>query len=359
MIIGVPREIKTREYRVGMTPEGVEELKHEGHTVLIELGAGEGSGFSDEQYLEVGADVVDKEAVFAKATLLVKVKEPISAEFNLLRDGCAIFTYLHLAPNPELTQLLLKKKITSLGYETLQKDNKLPLLLPMSEIAGRMAPLVGAYYLQKPQGGTGVLPMGMAGVKPAKAVILGAGTVGFNAARFCVGLEMETIVINKGIERLTRLNEAFMGKVDTLLLSARNIREQIQDADIVIGAILVPGGRTPVLITRQLLGTMKKGAVIVDISVDQGGCLETSRPTTHNDPVYEIDGILHYMVANMPGAFPRTSTIALTNATLPYIMTIASKGLEKTISDDAAIKSALNTYGGEIMHKELARAFSA
>jgi alanine dehydrogenase len=359
MIIGVPREIKTREYRVGMTPEGVEELKHEGHTVLIELGAGEGSGFSDEQYLEVGADVVDKEAVFAKATLLVKVKEPISAEFNLLRDGCAIFTYLHLAPNPELTQLLLKKKITSLGYETLQKDNKLPLLLPMSEIAGRMAPLVGAYYLQKPQGGTGVLPMGMAGVKPAKAVILGAGTVGFNAARFCVGLEMETIVINKGIERLTRLNEAFMGKVDTLLLSARNIREQIQDADIVIGAILVPGGRTPVLITRELLGTMKKGAVIVDISVDQGGCLETSRPTTHSDPVYEVDGILHYMVANMPGAFPRTSTIALTNATLPYIRTIASKGLEKTISDDAAIKSALNTYEGEIMHKELARAFNA
>ncbi len=359
MIIGVPKEIKTHEYRVGMTPSGVEELKHEGHTVLIETGAGEGSGFSDEHYMEADADVVDRQTVFSKADLLVKVKEPIPAEYDLLRNGCAIFTYLHLAPNRELTQLLLRKKITSLGYETLQKDNMLPLLLPMSEVAGRMAPLAGAYYLQKPHGGTGVLPTGMAGVKPAKTLILGAGTVGFNAARVCAGLEMETVVINKSIARLERLNEVFMGKVRTLPLSFHNVREEIRDADIVIGAMLIPGGKTPVLITRAMLGTMKKGAVIVDVSVDQGGCAETSRPTTHDDPVYEVDGILHYMVANMPGAYPRTSTLALTNATLPYIKTIAASGIEKTINEDLAIKSALNTYGGEIVHKELARAFGA
>ena len=357
MIIGVPKEIKTREYRVGMTPAGAAELKHEGHTVLMETGAGEGSGFSDGQYMDADADIVDRQTVFSKADLIVKVKEPIAAEYDLLRTGCAIFTYLHLAPNRELTQLLLKNKITALGYETLQRGNILPLLLPMSEVAGRMAPLMGAYYLQKPHGGTGVLPTGMAGVKPAKTVILGAGIVGFNAARVCAGIEMETVVLNKSIERLERLNEVFMGKVRTLPLSFYNVGEEIRDADIVIGALLIPGGKTPRLITRDMLGTMKKGAVIVDVSVDQGGCAETSRPTTHDDPVYEIDGILHYMVANMPGAYPRTSTMALTNATLPYIKTIAARGIEKTISEDPVIKSALNTYGGKIVHKELARAF--
>ena len=357
MIIGVPKEIKTREYRVGMTPSGVEELKHEGHTVLLEMGAGEGSGFSDGQYIEADADVVDRQTIFSKADLIVKVKEPIASEYDLLRAGCAIFTYLHLAPNRELTQLLLRKRITALGYETLQKGNMLPLLLPMSEVAGRMAPLMGAYYLQKPHGGTGVLPMGMAGVKPAKTVILGAGTVGFNAARVCSGIEMETVVINKSIERLERLNEVFIGKVRTLPLSFYNVREEIRDADIVIGAVLIPGGKTPMLITRDMLGKMKKGSVIVDVSVDQGGCAETSRPTTHDDPVYEIDGILHYMVANMPGAYPRTSTMALTNATLPYIKTIAARGIEKTINEDPVIRSAVNIYGGEIVHKELARAF--
>ena len=357
MIIGVPKEIKNREYRVGMTPSGVEELKHEGHTVLLEMGAGEGSGFSDGQYMEADADVVDRQTIFSKADLIVKVKEPIASEYDLLRAGCAIFTYLHLAPNRELTQLLLRKGITALGYETLQKSNMLPLLLPMSEVAGRMAPLMGAYYLQKPHGGTGVLPMGMAGVKPAKTVILGAGTVGFNAARVCSGIEMETVVINKSIEKLERLNEVFIGKVRTLPLSFYNVREEIRDADIVIGAVLIPGGKTPMLITRDMLGTMKKGSVIVDVSVDQGGCAETSRPTTHDDPVYEIDGILHYMVANMPGAYPRTSTMALTNATLPYIKTIAARGIEKTINEDPVIRSAVNIYGGEIVHKELARAF--
>ena len=357
MIIGVPKEIKTREYRVGMTPSGVEELKHEGHTVLLEMGAGEGSGFSDGQYIEADADVVDRKTIFSKADLIVKVKEPIASEYDLLRAGCAIFTFLHLAPNRELTQLLLRKRITALGYETLQKGNMLPLLLPMSEVAGRMAPLMGAYYLQKPHGGTGVLPMGMAGVKPAKTVILGAGTVGFNAARVCSGIEMETVVINKSIERLERLNEIFIGKVRTLPLSFYNVREEIRDADIIIGAVLIPGGKTPMLITRDMLGKMKKGSVIVDVSVDQGGCAETSRPTTHDDPVYKVDGILHYMVANMPGAYPRTSTMALTNATLPYIKKIAARGIEKTINEDPVIRSAVNIYGGEIVHKELARAF--
>jgi alanine dehydrogenase len=358
MVIGIPKETKKHEYRVGMTPEGVEGLKLGGHTVLIETGAGEGSGFADGQYLKAGADIGERQTVFSKADLLVKVKEPVPAEYDLLRDGCAIFTYLHLAPNQKLTEMLLKKRITALAYETLQKDNILPLLLPMSEVAGRMAPLVGAYYLQKPRGGTGVLPTGMAGVGPAKAVILGAGTVGFNAARVSAGLEMETVVINRGSGKLEKINEFFRGNVRTLLLSSGGIAEEIRNADIVIGAVLVPGGKTPVLITRQMLKSMKKGAVLVDVSVDQGGCAETSKPTTHDDPVYEVDGIIHYMVANMPGAYPRTSTIALTNATLPYVKEIAAKGIREAIQDPV-IRSALNISEGKITHKELVQAFSS
>ncbi|HMK55960.1 MAG TPA: alanine dehydrogenase [Dissulfurispiraceae bacterium] len=358
MVIGVPREIKTQEYRVGITPSGVEELKGDGHTLLVETGAGEGSGFPDKQYTESGADIVDRKTLFVKADLVVKVKEPLSSEYELLKEDSALFTYLHLAPNRSLTELLLLKKITSLAYETLTKDGTLPLLQPMSEIAGRMAPLVGAYYLQKPHGGTGLLPMGVAGVKPAKAVILGAGTVGFNAARVCSGLEMETVVLNKGIARLERLNDYFSGKVKTVSLSASNIRDEIKDADIVIGAILVPGGKTPVMITQDMLQTMKKGAVIVDVSIDQGGCVETSRPTTHDNPVYEVEGIIHYMVANMPGAYPRTSTLALTNATLPYIRTLASLGIEKAIEKVSSLKSALNTHEGKIVHEELAKVFA-
>ena len=353
MIIGVPREIKTHEYRVAMTPSGVEELKYGGHNVLVEAGAGEGSGFSDNEYLDADADIVDRKTVFESADLIVKVKEPLPAEYDLLKDGVSIFTYLHLAPNRGLTELLLRKGITALGYETLQKDGVLPLLIPMSVIAGRMAPLVGAYYLQRPCRGTGVLPTGMAGVKPAKAVILGAGTVGSNAARVCTGLEMDTVVINKSVERLEHLNEVFMGKVRTLPLSFQNIREEIRDADIIIGAILIPGGKTPVFITRDMLGAMKKGAVIVDVSVDQGGCAETSRPTTHDNPVYEVDGILHYMVANMPGAYPRTSTLALTGATLPYIKALVSKRIERALRENPDLRSALNTQAGKIIHKGL------
>jgi len=357
MIIGIPKEIKTHEYRVGMTPSGVAELKNDAHTILVESGAGEGSGFTDNEYLDADADIVDRETIFERSELIVKVKEPLPSEYHLMKEGVAIFTYLHLAPNRELTQLLLRKKITGLAYETLQKNGMLPLLVPMSAIAGRMAPLVGSYYLQRPHGGSGVLPTGIAGSKPAKAVILGAGVVGFNAARVCAGLEMETIVINRGIERLERLGELFMGRIKTLPLTPQHIKEEIRDADIIVGAILVPGARTPILITTGMLATMKKGAVIVDVSIDQGGCTETSRPTTHTDPVYTVDGIVHYMVANMPGAYPRTSTLALTDATLPYIKALAARGIEGALTQDTAIRSALNTWGGEIVHERLAQVY--
>ncbi|MCL4456887.1 MAG: alanine dehydrogenase [Nitrospirae bacterium] len=358
MIIGVPKEIKTHEYRVGITPSGVEELKRDGHTILIETGAGEGSGFTDEEYLKADADIVDRKIAFKKADIIVKVKEPLPQEYDLIREGHAIFTYLHLAPNRELTELLLNKKVTALAYETLQKDGNLPLLAPMSEIAGRIAPLMGAYYLQRIHNGSGILPTGAAGVKPANALILGAGNVGANAARVCIGMDMDTVVMNRGIEKLRRLDEIFMGKIKTLPLTSHNIKEEIQKADIIIGAVLVPGAKTPVLITRDMLGMMKKGSVIVDVSVDQGGCVETTRPTTHDNPVYEVEGILHYTVANMPGAYPRTSTLALTNATLPYIKTIAKIGIRRAVMEDEAIKSSLNAYMGEIVHKALADSLS-
>ncbi len=251
----------------------------------------------------------------------------------------------------------MQRKITAIGYETLEKEGRLPLLSPMSEVAGRMAPIMGSYYLQMIHGGTGVLATGVAGVRPAKVLILGGGVVGSNAARVSVGLGMDTVVISKGAEKLQRLDQLFMGRIHTLPVTAHDIGEEIRDSDIVIGAVLVPGGRTPVLVTKEMLGRMKKGAVIVDVSVDQGGCVETSRPTTHDNPVYAVDRIIHYAVANMPGAFPRTSTIALTNATLPYIKTIANAGIEKAISEDTSIKSGLNTFRGEIVHQGVAEAF--
>jgi len=359
MIIGVPKEIKKEEYRVAVTPEGAAELKKDGHTILVETGAGEGSGFPDSEYLEADADVVDRATVFKKSELIIKVKEPLPAEYDLLKEEQTIFTYLHLAPNRELTEVLLKKKITGLAYETLQKDGSLPLLAPMSEIAGRMAPLMGAYFLQKIHRGAGVLATGAVGVKPAKAVILGAGVVGANAAHVCIGIGMDTVVINKGVERLQKLDELFMGRVKTLPLTSHNIAEEIKDADILVGAILVPGRKTPVLVTKEMLKTMKIGAVIIDVSVDQGGCIETSRPTTHDNPVYEVEGIIHYCVANMPGAYPRTSTLALTNATLPYIKLLANIGIEKAIKEDSAIKTALNTYEGKITNKALAETMAS
>ncbi len=354
MIIGVPKEIKVEEFRVGLTPVGARELVRDGHTVMVESTAGEGSNFADEEYRNAGAEIVTRENAFAQADLVVKVKEPQPSEFDLLREGQAIFTYLHLAPNRTLVEFLIKKNITGLAYETLEQDGKLPLLAPMSEIAGRMAPLMAAFYLQKFKGGSGVLPTGVSGVRPGKIVVLGAGVVGTNAARVGMGLGMETVVINKETAGLQRIDELFKGRVRTLPMMAHTLEEEIIDSDVVIGAVLVPGGRTPVLITRQMLGTMKKGSVIVDVSVDQGGCVETSRPTTHDDPVFIIDGIVHYCVANMPGAYPRTSTLALTNVTLPYIKTIAEEGITKAVQEDPAVKSALNTYRGRIVNKALA-----
>ncbi len=354
MIIGVPKEIKIEEFRVGLTPVGARELVRDGHKVLVESMAGEGSGFADEEYRNARAEIVTRENAFAQADLVVKVKEPQPSEFDLLREGQAIFTYLHLAPNRTLVEFLIKKNITGLAYETLERDGKLPLLAPMSEIAGRMAPLMAAFYLQKFKGGSGVLPTGVSGVRPGKIVVLGAGVVGTNAARVGMGLGMETVVINKETAGLQRIDELFKGRVRTLPMTAHTLEEEIIDTDVVIGAVLVPGGRTPVLITRQMLGTMKRGSVIVDVSVDQGGCVETSRPTTHDDPVFIVDGIVHYCVANMPGAYPRTSTLALTNATLPYVKTIAEEGITNAVQEDPAVKSALNTYQGRIVNKALA-----
>ena len=357
MVIGVPKEIKKEEYRVGIIPSGVKELKSAGHMVLVETHAGEGSGFPDSEYLDADADVVGKKVLFEKSDLIVKVKEPLPEEYDYFASGQAVFTYLHLAPNRELIEFLLKKEIAAFGYETLEKDGVLPLLSPMSEIAGRMAPLMGAYYLQMIHGGSGVLAGGVAGVRPAKVLILGAGVVGSNAARVCIGLGMDTVVINKGIEKLHTQDELFMGRVHTLPFTMHDVAQEIREADIVIGAVLVPGARTPLLISREMLGTMKKGAVIVDVSVDQGGCTDTSKPTTHDRPIYSVDGIIHYTVANMPGAYPRTSTLALTNATLPYIKAIANAGVEKAISEDPAIKCAVNTYHGKILHQGVAEAF--
>lgn len=355
MIIGVPKEIKVEEFRVGLTPVGARELTESGHTVMVETGAGEGSGFSDDEYRKAGAHISPRESVFEGADLIVKVKEPVQQEYSLLRPGSAIFTYLHLAPNPALIKILLEKKITGLAYETLELDGKLPLLAPMSEVAGRMAPLMAAFYLQKFKGGSGVLPTGVNGVRPGKIVVLGAGVVGTNAARVGIGMGMETVVINKDLKGLQRIDELFRGRVRTLPLTAHAVEDEIVDADIVIGAVLVPGGRTPVLITKAMLGTMKKGSVIVDVSVDQGGCVETSKPTTHDDPVYIVEGIVHYCVSNMPGAYPRTSTLALTNATLPYIKTVARKGIAGAVGDEGVIRTALNTHQGRIMNEALAK----
>lgn len=358
MIIGVPRELKNEEFRVAITPSGVRELKETRHTILIETNAGAGSGFSDDDYLAADADIVDKKTLFSRSELIVKVKEPLPEEYDSFREGQAVFAYLHLAPNRQLTELLLRKKITGLAYETLKKDGSLPLLAPMSEIAGRMAPLVGAFFLQKIHHGTGVLPTGTAGVRPAKAVILGAGVVGINAARTASGIGMDVVVLNRGIERLKMIDEIFMGRVRTLPLTAKHIESEIQDSDLVIAAVLVPGGRAPILISRAQLKIMKKGAVIVDVAIDQGGCVETSRPSTHDDPVYEVGGIIHYTVANMPGAYPRTSTLSLTNATLPYIKMIADMGISKT-EDDPLLRTALNTYKGKITHPALAAVMDA
>ncbi|MBI5099046.1 MAG: alanine dehydrogenase [Nitrospirae bacterium] len=354
MIIGVPKEIKEHEYRVGVTPLGVKELVKDGHRIIIEKSAGAGSGFSDEDYQLAGAEISDKVKLFFDSEIIIKVKEPLSDEYNLLREGQALFTFLHLASNPELVKILLKKNISGFAYETLEVKGTLPLLKPMSEIAGKMAPFIAAFYLQKFHGGEGLLLTGAEGVSPAYVLILGAGVVGMSALKVAYGMGAQVTIINRGEEKLRQIDEMYQGNVRTLAATAENIETETLGSDVLIGAVYVTGLKTPKLISRELVSRMKKGAVIVDVSVDQGGCIATTRPATHNDPVYKVDGIVHYTVANMPGAYPRTSTLALTARTVEYIKILAKNGIENALKENPPLRTALNTFKGEIMHKAVA-----
>ena len=328
MVIGVPKEIKDHEYRVSVTPDGVRALRQAGHEVWIERSAGVGSGYSDEDYRSAGATMAEsKEQLFQQATLIVKVKEPLLSECRLFRPGQTLFTYLHLASLPDLTKALLDTTITAIAYETIEaKDGTLPMLKPMSEIAGRMSVQIGAHYLEKTHGGRGVLLAGVPGVEPGMVVVLGAGVVGSAATRIAVGMGAHVTVINLDLERLRVLDELYRGRIVTRVSTQAAIEETVMAADLVIGAVLVPGARAPKLVSREFVARMKPGAVVVDVAVDQGGCFETTKPTTHSDPVYMVDDVLHYGVSNMPGIVPRTSTVALTNATLPYLLRLASQG---------------------------------
>jgi alanine dehydrogenase len=357
MRIGVPAEIKDNEYRVGMTPSGVRDLTADGHQVLVQKGAGNGSGFGDDEYGAAGARILpDADAVYAEAGMIVKVKEPIEADLKRLKEGQLLFTYLHLAPVPDLTKALLDKKIIGIAYETITDERRrsLPLLTPMSEVAGRMSVHVGAYYLHKPNGGRGVLLGGVPGVLPSDVVIIGGGVVGTNAAKMAVGLGARVTILDNNLDRLRQLDDIFRGTVQTLASSGAHIAEAVMHADLLIGGVLIPGAAAPKLVTRAMVGSMKKGSVIVDVAIDQGGCVETAHATTHSNPVYEVDGVIHYCVANMPGAVPRTSTIALTNATLPYTRLLAREGAENAIRKNPSLADGVNVYKGKITYKAVA-----
>ena len=356
MIIGVPKEIKEVERRVGMTPQGVDALVAHGHRVLVERGAGEGSGFSDQEYRKAGAMLVEKaKDVWNEAEIVVKVKEPLEPEFPLMRSGQILFTYLHLAANRELTLELLKRRIIGIGYETVQgQDGSLPLLRPMSEIAGRASVLAGGMCLEARHGGRGVLLCGASGVPPAKVVILGAGVVGANACKVALGIGARVSILDIHPEKLSYLHDITQGHIATFISNRMTIGEEIAGADLVIGAVLVPGAHAPKLVTRQMLKRMRLGSAVVDISVDQGGCFETTRPTTHENPTYLEEGIVHYCVTNIPGAFPRTSTFALTNATFPYVLQIADKGFEKAMEENEALRKGLNLIDGQVVYQAVA-----
>ena len=358
MIIGVPKEIKEKEFRVALTPAGAMALAQAGHRVLVEQGAGLGSGIADAQYSAAGATMIATAAeVWGRAEMVVKVKEPLPPEYPLLRPGLILYTYLHLAPLPELTQALLDAQVTGVAYETVQLENgSLPLLAPMSQVAGRMAIQVGAHFLEKEAGGRGVLLAGVPGVAPGHVTILGSGTVAVNAAQMAVGLGAQVTMLGRNLRRLAELDDLFGGRLVTLASSQQAIEEELAQADLVVGAVLVPGAQAPKLISRKMLGLMRPGAVIVDVAIDQGGCAETSRPTYHSDPVYTVDGIVHYCVANMPGAVPRTSTFALTNATLPYCLAMASKGFDRAMREDRALLRGVNVHGGKLVNREVAEA---
>ena len=350
MRIGVPKEIKNHEYRVGLTPQGVAELKRRGHAVLVQTLAGAGVGFTDEQYLAAGATIcADAERVFAEAEMIVKVKEPQPQECRSLRPGQVLFTFLHLAPDPEQARLLLESDCVAIAYETVTDERGgLPLLAPMSEVAGRMAVQAGAHALEKAQGGAGILLPGVPGVAPAKVVVLGGGVVGINAARIAMGMGAQVTIVDISLARLKELDAQYGPRLITLFSTHANICETIGDADLVIGGVLIPGAAAPKLITRQMLKLMKPGSVIVDVAIDQGGCVETSRATTHQNPTYIVDGVVHYCVANMPGGVARTSTLALTNATLPFVLQLADKGYRKALEESKHLRNGLNIHRGKV-----------
>ena len=356
MVIGAPKEIKDHETRVGLTPAGVKTLRQSGHEVLVEKRAGEGSNLPDEEYEAAGAVLLDSAAdVWKQADIIVKVKEPQPSEYHYLRPGLTLFTYLHLAPLPELTQRLLDTKTTAIAYETVELSNgRLPLLEPMSEVAGRLAPQEGSEYLEASHGGRGVLLGGVPGVPPAEVVILGAGIVGSNAAKVAVGTGAQVTILDLNVEKLRHLDDIHQGRLTTLVSNPAVLEEACMKADLLIGAVLVAGKAAPKIVTRDIIRKMRKGAVFVDVAIDQGGCAETSKPTTHSDPVFTVDGVIHYCVTNMPALTPRTSTFALTNATLPYLQTLANKGVERALQEDAALLLGLNTYKGDIVHPGVA-----
>jgi alanine dehydrogenase len=358
VIVGLPKEIKDNEYRVGLTPAGVRALTDAGHEVIVERDAGNGSGFEDALYQKAGAQIIDSaDDVWSRAEMIVKVKEPIEPEYPRMREGQLLFTYLHLAPDRELTEQLLKSKVTGIAYETItDRKGGLPLLTPMSEVAGRMAIQVGAHYLEKMAGGRGILLGGVPGVPAARVVIIGGGVVGTNAAKIAVGMAAHVTIIDNNLDRLRELDDIFLSKISTLASSAYMIHDAISNADLIVGAVLVPGAAAPRLVTRSMLKDVPNGAVIVDVAVDQGGCIETTHPTTHSNPTYYVEGVLHYCVANMPGAVPRTSTFALTNATLPYALKLANQGFFEAIRSDAGLKAGVNTYAGHCTYQAVAEA---
>ena len=358
MLIGVPREIKNHEYRIGLTPAGVKELVRHGHQVLVERNGGLAVGFDDEQYRNAGAEIVaEAKEIFARAEMIIKVKEPQPDECRMLRPEQILFTYLHLAPDPEQTKLLVESGATCIAYETVTQDGPgLPLLAPMSEVAGRMAIQAGAHSLEKAQGGNGMLLGGVPGVEPAKVLVIGGGVVGINAARMAMGMGADVTILDRSLARLQELDMIFGGRMKTVYSTADAVEQYALQADLVVGAVLIPGAAAPKLISRELVARMKPGAVLVDVAIDQGGCFETSRATTHREPTYVVDGVVHYCVANMPGGVARTATMALTNATLPYAVNLANKGASQALRDDAHLRNGLNVHAGMITYSAVADA---
>jgi alanine dehydrogenase len=357
MRIGVAKEVKPQEYRVALTPAGARELVQGGHDVVVEEGAGVGSAFPDEAYVRAGAAIAPVDDVWERSELLLKVKEPIAAEYPRLRAGMTLFTYLHIAADEPLTRALVDSGITAIAYETVETDRgALPLLAPMSEIAGRLAPQAGAHHLEKPKGGRGLLLGGVAGVAPGRVLVIGGGIVGYNAAVIALGFGAQVTILERSVDRMRHLEEILSGRVTLLMSSSLQVEESLKEADLVIGAVLIPGALAPKLVTREMLGAMKESSVLVDVAIDQGGCAETSRPTTHDDPTYTVDGVIHYCVANMPGAVPITSTRSLTNVTLPYVEAIAEHGVAGAIRHDPALARGVNVVSGHVTYEAVAEA---